>query len=203
MVGGPDGGKGETITASNGDAKCGGALQILPAAPGDLPTVVALFDEAIAWLGARGLAGQWGTTSCFALPAMQTRLAGWHARGDLFVARLDGELVGALALGSEAPAYVTAAAAGCASPTCYVAALVTARRHAGREIGAAPLRWAAAQAGRRGTAALLLDCWADNVALCAYYERAGFAHCGTFRIGDWRGQIFERQTPLGGEARLG
>jgi len=52
-----------------------------------------------------------------AIPQMRARLAGWLACGELFVARLDDELVGTLALGAQSPGYAAASAPGCADPT--------------------------------------------------------------------------------------
>ena len=56
--------------------------------------------------------------------------------------------------------------------------LVVRRDRAGAGLGAAMLDWAAGQVSAAGRGWLRLDVSADNVALCAYYERLGFEHRG-------------------------
>jgi GNAT superfamily N-acetyltransferase len=60
----------------------------------------------------------------------------------------------------------------------YVHRLVVRRDRAGAGLGAAILDWAGQQVQASGRDWLRLDCTADNLPLCAYYERLGFEHRG-------------------------
>jgi ribosomal protein S18 acetylase RimI-like enzyme len=96
-----------------------------------------------------------------------------------------GEPVGAIALGARHP-WVEPAPV----PELYVTALVTSRRHAGRDVGGALIRHAVAEARAAGVPLLRVDCWADAPGLVGWYERQGFRRGGTFVVkGDWRGQV--------------
>ena len=83
----------------------------------------------------------------------------------------------------------------------YVHRLVVRRDRAGAGLGATILDWAAQQVRAAGREWLRLDVPADNVALCAYYERLGFEYRGdaegdfTHRDGvvrHWRTRLYER-----------
>lgn len=138
------------------------------------------------------MAGQWGTTPFSALPGMQQRLSKWLEDGALFAGRVEGALVGVLAVSECIPEYAVSEWERRPAPACYLEAFTTKREYEGRGIGSALLKWAEQYALTRGVEQLRLDCWADNAALCAYYERQGFAPCGDFRVGNWRGHLFEK-----------
>jgi ribosomal protein S18 acetylase RimI-like enzyme len=83
----------------------------------------------------------------------------------------------------------------------YVHRLVVRRDRAGAGHGSALIDWAAQQVRSRGFARLRLDVAADNLPLCAYYERLGFEYQGdtegdfTKRDGTvrhWRTRLYER-----------
>jgi hypothetical protein len=57
---------------------------------GDGAAVLALWDAAIAWLVARGQAGQWGTEPASARPLVCDLARAWAAGTGLRVAELDG-----------------------------------------------------------------------------------------------------------------
>ncbi|HSD77151.1 MAG TPA: GNAT family N-acetyltransferase [Solirubrobacteraceae bacterium] len=151
----------------------------------DACLVLRLFDEAVAWLVARGQTGQWGIEPFSSRPATVRRIEAWAAGGGLRVAEgRDGSALGALVLGA-APPYVAPVDAD----ERYVEALVTARRHAGRDVGGALLRAAAAEARAAGATLLRVDCWAGSDALVGWYERQGFRREGRFEVDGWRGQV--------------
>lgn len=168
------------------------ALSLAPAQVGDLPAILALFDDAVAWLAAKGLVSQWGTTPFSELPAMRTRLATWIDQGVLFVARAGDELVGTLVVTDQIPRYAQREWEQRPAVAYYVESFTTARRLAGQGIGRALLEWAARYAEGHGADYLRLDCYAGNADLCAYYRRAGFTACGEVALGAWRGQLFEQ-----------
>jgi GNAT superfamily N-acetyltransferase len=153
----------------------------------DAPAVVGLFDEAVAWLVARGQEGQWGTTPWSQRPELVARTHAW-ARGDgLRIAQEDGDAtpLGALVLGAHPPHVEPID-----EPEAYVEALVTSRAHAGRRIGAQLVAAAAEEARAAGAAVLRVDCWAGAPPLVAWYERQGFRRSGSFDVRGWIGQVF-------------
>jgi ribosomal protein S18 acetylase RimI-like enzyme len=151
----------------------------------DAATVLALFDEAVEWLVARGQTGQWGTEP---FSTNEKRVAvgtEWATGGGLRLAETeDGEALGAIVLGAR-PAWVSPAP----SPELYVQALVSSRRHAGRDIGGELVRRAVAETQAAGLPLLRVDCWRDAPPLVEWYERQGFHRSGTFEVNGWRGQV--------------
>jgi GNAT superfamily N-acetyltransferase len=167
-------------------------LVIRAGGPADADYLLAMLDEAVAWLADRGLGGQCGTGSWTTRPALVRRVRAVAASGDLWIARLDGVVAGALALSGQAPAYVPAAA----EPEVYIDLIVAARRYAGRGVGTALLDFARFQADQRGVRLLRVDCWAGGAgALPAYYMQAGFTPSATFTVNDWPGQVLEQRLP--------
>jgi GNAT superfamily N-acetyltransferase len=167
------------------------ALTIRPGGLADTEWLLELFDEAVAWMVARGQPEQWGSEPWSAHPERVRRVGGLTRTG-LSVAELDGEPVGALVVG-DAPAYVPPPD----RPELYVNLLLTSRRHAGRGIGADLVRVAVAQARAAGRDVVRVDCYAGAPALVAWYERQGFRRCGTFDVNGWPGQIFTMPVDRG------
>jgi hypothetical protein len=94
----------------------------------DTPLLLDLFDAAVAWMVERGQPGQWGERPWSSRPdtlAFVDKLAG---SGGLRIAELEGEPVGALAVG-ERPSHVPPIDL----PELYVDLLLTSRRHAGKQ----------------------------------------------------------------------
>jgi GNAT superfamily N-acetyltransferase len=135
---------------------------------GDAPRLLALFDDAVAWLTARGQTGQWGSEPFSAKPSNVERAQGWAASGGLWFAggRPDEPPAGAIVLG-DAHDYVPPAE----RPELYVQVLLTAAAWRGRGVGARLV---------------------DHAAAPAQYERLGFARVGSFRVGEWPGAILVR-----------
>jgi GNAT superfamily N-acetyltransferase len=175
-----------------------GDVQVHAATPNDLPRALTLFDDAVAWLVARGIPGQWGTEPFSSLPHMHRRFAGWIDRGDLYLFELGDELVGSVAVSEVVPAYAAEACQGLPRPSRYLEAFTTSRRLAGTGLGAAILRWAEAHAGSDGAVYMRLDCWSGNPELIAYYERQGYVPVKELSMGAWRGRLFEKRlAPVG------
>jgi len=162
------------------------ALRIRPGDERDEGAVLALFDEAIAWLVARGQTGQWGALPFSQREDARDRVHQFAVGGGLHVGECDGRAVAALVVG-EAPAYAPKLAA----PELYIPLLLTSRRLAGRDIGGALVRVAVDLARRRGAVVVRVDCWAGAPGLIAWYERQGFVCCGSFEQNGWVGQIFK------------
>jgi len=100
----------------------------------------------------------------------------------MYLARLDGEPVGTIALlwSDEETWGDVPGAAG------YVHGLAVRRDFAGQGLGRALLRWAENRAASSGREHLRLDCVAGNRALNEYYERAGFDHRGHALVRGWK-----------------
>ncbi len=151
----------------------------------DAAILLGLFDEAVAWLAARGQTGQWGTEPFSAKPARVARMTEMAASGGMRVAEDGaGEPVGAIVIGAR-PAWVKPAERA----ERYVEALVSSRRHAGQGIGGTLVRRAVAETREAGRSLLRVDCWAGAPALVAWYERQGFRRSGTFDVEGWHGQV--------------
>lgn len=160
-----------------------GMIAIDRALPEDLALVLTLYEEAAAWLAERGI-DQWRTGT---LP--RERAAAEIARGEVWLARRDGEPLGMLKLQSadrliwgETP-----------DDAWYLHGLTVRREYAGRGFGRALLDWAAARARASGRCYLRLDCMWDNPALRAYYEAAGFTPRGEKTGPGWSVALYEKR----------
>jgi GNAT superfamily N-acetyltransferase len=148
----------------------------------DLAELLAMFEEVRTWMINRGV-NTWRPVALW-----RDLIAQKIARRVVYCARLDTQVVGTLTLDWKAEELWGA-------PTTqagYLAHFVTRRALAGRDIGAQMLGWAEAEARRTGKAALRLDCAAENRALCAYYERAGFERRSTVRLEGFQIALYEK-----------
>ena len=159
--------------------------------PADAEHVIALFDEAVAWMVARGQTGQWGERPMSENERMVARVRGWSAGDGLWMAEADGSPAGALVVG-ERPGHVHPVE----DQELYVELLLSSRRLAGRRIGARLIEHAISLARDEGVALLRVDCWAGAPKLVAFYEAQGFVRDGTFDVNGWPGQVFSMR--LGG-----
>jgi GNAT superfamily N-acetyltransferase len=165
-------------------------MRIREGAPADAAIVLALFDEAVAWLVARGQTGQWGSTAFSAIDSRVAAAAEWAASGGLRIAEVDGRPVGAMVLGAR-PEHVSPAP----EPEHYITALVTSRAHAGQGIGAELVHRAVKETRTAGLKLLRVDCWAGAPGLVGWYERQGFRRSGTFTVRGWHGQVLSMDLP--------
>jgi protein-tyrosine phosphatase len=151
----------------------GEVVTITRATEVDVAALVALYDEASAWLMARG-SRQWPPG--WWTPAVVVKEL--RAGHEMYLARReDGEPVGKLTL-----QWDDAAVWGEQPPDAgYVHGLCVSRAIAGRGLGAALLDWAGQRVRASGRGLLRLDCMAANPVLRAWYERLGFTYRG---IGD-------------------
>lgn len=169
-----------------------GALRIRAGRAGDSSALLALWDDAIAWMVERGQAMQWGVEPASAIPGRRDMVRDWESGTGLRIAELDAKTVGASVIVASPPDHVPTAR----RPESYLLFLISARKHAGKGIGAELVRRAADEARAAGSELLRVDCWAGAPDLVAWYERQGFARSGTFTIdlrGGWHGQVFEME----------
>jgi GNAT superfamily N-acetyltransferase len=150
--------------------------------PEDLEAALALFEDARAWMI------ECGTNTWRPVALWRDLIERKIADQTLHLAHLDGQVVGTLALGWAAE-ELWDDAPGQAG---YLAHFATSRALAGSGIGAQMLCWAEAEARGTGKIFLRLDCWAGNQALCAYYERAGFARRSTITLDGFPIALYEK-----------
>ncbi len=160
-------------------------MRIRPGGPADAAAVIALFDEAVAWMVARGQTAQWGAEPTSSNKRMVARIHDWAAGGGLWMAEEEGAPVGALVVG-ERPEHVEPAG----EPELYVELLLSSRARAGRRIGARLVEHAIGLARAEGVELVRVDCWAGAPKLVAFYEAQGFVRDGTFDVKGWPGQVF-------------
>jgi GNAT superfamily N-acetyltransferase len=160
-----------------------GNITMIRAQADDLAAALAVFEDARAWMISRG------TNTWRPIAHWRDLIAQKIARQVLYLAWLDAEIVGTITLGWEADELWNSA------PTlaAYLAHFATCRARAGTGIGAQMLRWAETEARQAGKSYLRLDCWAENRALCAYYESAGFERHSTITIDGFPVALYEKR----------
>jgi GNAT superfamily N-acetyltransferase len=153
-------------------------IELRRGTPEDGPALLALFDEAVEWLLARGQPEQWGSEPW----SEDERRSGFVldlAREEGFVvAEEDGEMVGASVVGERMP-YAPEAD----EPELYLRLLITSRRHRGRDIGGLLVERAREATRAAGVSLLRVDCYAAP-GLIAWYERHGFTSVQNVPVGD-------------------
>ena len=160
-------------------------IEVVRGGPQDTRRLLALFDDAIEWLVARGQTGQWGDTPFSARDAEAGRAQGWADSGGLwFAVGPDGDYAGAIVLG-EAFGYVPPPE----RPEVYVQVLLTAAAYRGRGVGRRLIDQARQVAREQGAEQLRVDCWDGTPALPAAYLRLGFERVGSFDVKGWPGAI--------------
>ena len=160
-------------------------MRIRRGGPRDAEAVIALFDEAVAWMVARGQTGQWGSEPMSRNEKMVARVHEWAAGDGLWMMDDDGVAVGALVVGSR-PSHVHPVE----EAELYVELLLSSRARAGQRIGARLVEHAVGLARDAGVPLLRVDCWAGAPRLVEFYEAQGFVRDGNFDVGGWTGQVF-------------
>jgi len=140
-------------------------IAISHAQRGEEAAAAAILQEAADWLVARGQP-MWDAEDCSA-----EALARAVEAGELYLARVDGEPVGAMLLQWEDPQFWPDVPAG---QSAFIHRLAVNRSVAGKGVSRALLAWAERAARRAGRRYLRLDCDPARPRLCAFYESAGF-----------------------------
>lgn len=167
-----------------------GNLRIRSGDVADVPALMMMFDEAVAWMVARGNTEQWGTEPWSSQPKKVESIRRKVAAADLRIAELDGVPVGALITSNKPPDYVEPVD----EPELYVNLLLTSRRYAGRQLGSQLLTCARSLAVEQGVALVRVDCYrGGDGSLVRYYERNGFVRTHPFTVGGWPGQVLEQR----------
>jgi GNAT superfamily N-acetyltransferase len=172
-------------------------MMIRQATPRDLHSILELFDSAVVWLVAKGITKQWGTEPLSQSETFRARVQTWIDKEEMVIAAHDDLMLGCLAICSSPPAYAQHVYDKHPKPMLYLEAFVTHREHKGQGVGKSLLKYAEQLALEKGIAYIWLDCYAENPDLQKYYEGAGFVAFDEFRVGEWRGRVFEKAVDLG------
>ncbi len=156
----------------------------------DVPAVLGIFDEVIAWFVAIGNEGQWGREPWSTSPKRIALVTEACALPDAWVAEgPEGRVLGALILGESMP-YVPAAT----EPEIYVRVLVAGRDAQARGVGRRLMAFADERARAAGVARLRVDCYGGGTgALVRFYESCGYERISTFDVEGWPGQLLGRR----------
>ena len=166
-------------------------MRIRPGGPGDIAAVLALGDEAVKWMNARGNTQQWGTAPWTRNQKREAAIGDQARGGGMRIAEdQDGVVLGALVITEVPAAYVPAAA----ERELYINLLLVSRRHGGQGIGAVLIEHAKQEAAARGIGLIRVDCWAgQDGSLVRVYEKYGFSRVQDFTValpaGEWPGTL--------------
>lgn len=152
-------------------------IPIRRAVASDAAAILALRDEAAAWLLGRGIE-QWR-------PGEVTvdDVVGWMTDGRVYVGELDGTIAGSVRL-----AWSDVAVWGEQEPDAgYVQALMTARRAAGIGLGGRLLEHVEAVIATSGRTRVRLSCLRGNDGLERFYVGAGYVAVGARSFEDHPG----------------
>lgn len=162
-------------------------VRVSPGGRDGAAALLALFDDAVAWLTARGQTGQWGSEPFSTRPRARARVEAFATDDELwFAVAPDGRPAGAIVLG-DAFEHIPPAT----RPELYVRVLLTASAWRGHGVGATLIDHAVERARAAGVEQLRVDCWDGVPELPRVYEGLGFTRVGEFTVGDWRGAVLQ------------
>jgi GNAT superfamily N-acetyltransferase len=161
-------------------------MNVRKATLADVPVVAEMLDEATAYVRTKG-SDQWRT------PFPQDELRDRVARGELYVADIEGEPVATFTLLGEDEFFW-----GVRPPDAvYLHKLAVRRAFAGRKLGERIVEWVLADTTARGREFVRLDCQRDLPGIRTYYERLGFELRGEKTKGSNRAwALYERRAPV-------
>jgi GNAT superfamily N-acetyltransferase len=137
----------------------------------DTDAVVALFDANVAWLVEQGRSEQWGSDPFSENPKLVDFARDLLADGDVTIAEVDGEVVGASVVTDHPMPYVSTID----EPERYLKLLIASPALRGQKIGHRLIELAREQTIAEGIALLRVDCWAGgDRRLVSYYISEGF-----------------------------
>lgn len=157
-------------------------FQLRLATPGDLTRIIALIDEASAWIRRAKNTDQWQRPWPDRV-ARDARVRAGVVRGETWIAWDDHTPMGTITIAAQANPVVWSNL----SPHCdltedavYAHRLILARKYAGLGLGAELIDWAGLYGQRVfGARWLRVDVWRSNYELHEYYRDRGFLQCGS------------------------
>ena len=166
-------------------------ITIRPGTIADFDVVIALMDEAVAWLAGQGRTGQWGSEPFSTLTRSVEYMRQEVEANDLWLAEIDGEPVGAMLLGEVPTRYVDPVE----ERELFLHLLVTSRRMIGQGVGRALVDHAITVARERGIDLIRVDCYGGNDRkLVMAYERLGFTPTHVVMVKEWPAQVLEMRV---------
>lgn len=153
----------------------------------DFDAVLALGDEAVAWMNARGNTTQWGTKPWTGNAQREQAVRTYMSSDGVRIMETDnGDVTGVLVATDKRAAYAPDAG----ERELYINLLMVSRRYGGRGIGAALVDEAKAMAAEHGVDLIRVDCWSgEDGNLVRVYERYGFKQVQQFTVGAWPGTL--------------
>ena len=141
---------------------------IRPATPDDFESLLEIREEVAIDLLQRGIPSN---------PNALTwqHLEDWTTERVLWVAELDGAVIGSIVVWSHDPTGYWPRA----DLASYLRDLMLHPRYRHEGFGAVVLGWAERYSAGRGRNRVRLDCDASNERLCRYYKEAGYRHVAT------------------------
>jgi GNAT superfamily N-acetyltransferase len=166
-------------------------ITVRPGTIEDFDFVIALMDEAVAWLAGQGRTGQWGSEPISTLTPSVEFLRREVESNDLWIAEIDGRSVGAMLLGEVPTQYVEPVE----ERELFLHLLVTSRRVIGQGVGRALVDRAIEVARERGIDLIRVDCYGgDDRKLVTAYERLGFTPTHVVMVKEWPAQVLEMRV---------
>jgi GNAT superfamily N-acetyltransferase len=167
-------------------------IALRPGTPDDFPALLQMFDDAVAWLTARGSAGQWGTEPWSGIPLQVERVREMAGSNRLQVAEVDGVPAGVSITQGTCPRHVPSSG----EPEIYLGLLLISRRFGRLGVGGRLIANVFDEARQSGVGLVRVDCWAGGDGnLVRYYESQGFTRTVQFEVevrnAPWIGQVFE------------
>jgi ribosomal protein S18 acetylase RimI-like enzyme len=178
------------MTEADAITTLAGTYTIRRAGLDEIETVVDIIAEAAAWLESLGI-DQWSRhlDRERTVAHLRTAMIGPAPEREVYLVWSGAEPVATLALQPEVDWGDLSD-----DSALYVHSFAVRRWVAGQGLGRRMLDWAAGEAAAAGKTALRLDCMVENVALRAYYERAGFVHRGDVHGTTWSASLYEKQV---------
>lgn len=137
----------------------------------DIDAILALFDANVAWLVARGQEAQWGSEPWSGDEKKVGFVRELLSSGELMIAEIDGEVVGASLLTDHPMPYVPEIE----EPERYLKLLIASPEHRGKKIGSRLIELARELTVKDGIELMRVDCWSGgDRRLVDYYVREGF-----------------------------
>jgi ribosomal protein S18 acetylase RimI-like enzyme len=163
-------------------------LEVREARPADLDAVLSILEDAVRWMVSQRFSG-W-TPDSFS----RRRIAEIIDRGEMYLALLGGRAAGTFAL-----QWTDDETWGRGKDDAgYVHGLAIHRDFAGMALGRELLGWSEERVSRSGKKYLRLDCVAENEALNAYYQRAGFDYRGQTTVRGLEVSLYEKRVDISG-----
>jgi len=144
-------------------------LEIGPARPSDLDTVLGILDQATSWLLDSNLPTPW-VPGKFSRQTFQDQIT----RGEVYLATDNTVPVGTFVLQWSDPTFW-----GEKPPDAgYLHKFAVKPEHHGKRFGQSMLKWAIERTRKAGKKYLRLNCVAEDKGIRNYYEKAGFSYRG-------------------------